>query len=108
MKTIKNYCLKNVIVEQVISKLKKLRSKNTQASEAKDIAIRYYVEHADRMMYKTFKNQGLLIGSGPIEAGHRIQQRLKLSGQKSIKGANAIANLTIKVMLGLLLKIWLG
>ncbi len=83
-------------VEQVISKLKKLKSKNTQASEAKDIAIRYYVEHADRMMYKTFKNQGLLIGSGPIEAGHRnvIQQRLKLSGQKwSIKGANAIANL---------------
>ena len=83
-------------VEQVILKLKKLKSKNTQASQAKDIALRYYIQHADRMMYKTYKNQGLLIGSGPIEAGHRnvIQQRLKLSGQKwSIKGANAIANL---------------
>ncbi len=48
------------------------------------------------MSYKTYKNKGLLIGSGPIEAAHRnvIQQRLKLSGQKwSIKGANAVANL---------------
>lgn len=83
-------------IEQVISKLKKLKPKNKQASEAKDIVLRYYIEHADRMMYKTYKSQGLLIGSGPIEAGHRnaIQQRMKLSGQKwSIKGANAIANL---------------
>ncbi len=48
------------------------------------------------MLYKTYKDKGLLIGSGPIEAAHRnvIQQRLKLSGQKwSIKGAQAIANL---------------
>ena len=48
------------------------------------------------MLYRTYKERGLLIGSGPIEAAHRsvIQQRMKLSGQKwNVKGANAIANL---------------
>jgi hypothetical protein len=48
------------------------------------------------IQYKTYRDAGLLIGSGPVEAAHRsvIQQRMKLSGQKwSIKGAQAIANL---------------
>ncbi len=54
------------------------------ASEAKAILIRYFTEHAERMMYKTYRDNGLLIGSGPIEAAHRnvLQQRMKLSGQK--------------------------
>ncbi len=83
-------------VEQVITNVKNLKSKNEIAAQAKQIAINYYDQHEDRMQYKTFKEQGLLIGSGPIEAAHRnvIQQRLKLSGQRwSIKGAQAIANL---------------
>lgn len=45
---------------------------------------------------KTYRESGLMIGSGPIEGVHRsvIQQRMKLSGQKwTIKGANAMANL---------------
>ena len=47
-------------------------------------------------MYKTYRDKGLLIGSGPIEAEHRnvLQQRMKLYGPKwSIDGANEIANL---------------
>ena len=83
-------------VLQVISNMKKLRSKNSVVAQAKQKAISYYEEHEDRMLYKTYKEQGLLIGSGPIEAAHRnvIQQRLKLSGQRwSISGAQAIANL---------------
>lgn len=83
-------------VEQLITKLQGLKSRNQAVVEAKKIAIRYYTEHEDRMMYKTYKEKGLLIGSGPIEAAHRnvIQQRLKLSGQRwSIKGAQSIANL---------------
>ena len=50
----------------------------------------------DCMQYKTYREQGLLIGSGPIEAAHRnvIQQRMKRSGQKwSLDGAQALANL---------------
>ncbi|MFT6810273.1 MAG: hypothetical protein ACJA01_003516, partial [Saprospiraceae bacterium] len=83
-------------VFQVIDNIKKLKTKNENSSAAKEAALRYYEEHEDRMIYKTYKDKGLLIGSGPIEAAHRnlIQQRLKLSGQKwSIKGANATANL---------------
>ena len=46
------------------------------------------------MQYKTYRQQGLMIDSGPIEVAHRsvIQQRMKLSGQKwSVQGAQAIA-----------------
>jgi len=88
--------LLNNQAEQVIETLKKYRSKNDQAKIAKQKAIDYYIEHEDRMEYKTYREKGLLIGSGPIEAAHRnvIQQRMKLSGQKwTIKGANAMANL---------------
>lgn len=88
--------LLNDQVYQVISNIKKLKSKNQNVVQAKQTALNYYEEHEDRMLYKTYKDKGLLIGSGPIEAAHRnvIQQRLKLSGQKwTIKGAQAIANL---------------
>ncbi len=83
-------------VEGVISTVKSMRSTGEKAKEAKAKLIKYYIDHADRMMYKTCREQGLLIGSGPIEAAHRsvLQQRMKLSGQKwSVEGANAIANL---------------
>lgn len=83
-------------VPDVINNLQHFKSKNAEVARAKETAIRYYTEHEDRMMYKTYKTQGLLIGSGPIEAAHRnvIQQRMKLSGQKwSKSGVRAIANL---------------
>lgn len=83
-------------VEQVINTLEKIRPANTKAKELKEKVIKYYQEHEDRMLYKTYTSKGLLIGSGAIEAAHRsvLQQRMKLSGQKwTIKGANAIANL---------------
>ena len=83
-------------VPEVINNLQHFKSKNAEVARAKQTAIRYYTEHEDRMMYKTYKTQGLLIGSGPIEAAHRnvIQQRMKLSGQKwSKSGVQAIANL---------------
>ena len=84
------------LVEEVIQELKTLRSKNEKAKELKEQTINYFTEHAERMMYKTYTDQGYLIGSGPIEAAHRsvLQQRMKLSGQKwTTQGANAIANL---------------
>lgn len=89
-------CLLDDQVAQVIDNLQKIRSTSEAVLQAKATAINYYLEHEDRMMYKTYKSQGLLIGSGPIEAAHRnvIHQRLKLSGQRwSIEGAQAIANL---------------
>lgn len=83
-------------LEQVLLSLRSCRARTPEAKLAKQKAIDYYVEHDDRMHYKTYREHGLMIGSGPIEAAHRsvIQQRMKLSGQKwSVHGAQAIANL---------------
>lgn len=83
-------------LEQVLVTLRSCRAKTPEAKVAKQKAIDYYIEHEDRMLYKTYREKGLMIGSGPIEAAHRsvIQQRMKLSGQKwSILGAQAMTNL---------------
>lgn len=88
--------LRNNGVELVIQTVRSCRASNCQAKQNKQALIRYYLEHEDRMQYKTYRDEGLLIGSGPIEAAHRsvIQQRMKRSGQKwSVQGANAMANL---------------
>ena len=83
-------------VEQVMQWVRSRRAGNEPARVAKEKLLRYYLEHEDRMQYQTYREQGLLIGSGPIEAAHRsvIQQRMKRSGQKwSPEGAQAMANL---------------
>lgn len=83
-------------LEEVLATLRSCRAKTPDAKMAKQKVIDYYLEHDDRMQYKVYKEKGLMIGSGPIEAAHRsvIQQRMKLSGQKwSIPGAQAIINL---------------
>lgn len=63
-------------LEEVLGTLRSCRARNTEAKLAKQKAIDYYIEHDDRMQYKTYRDQGLMIGSGPIEAAHRsvIQQ----------------------------------
>jgi len=74
--------------------LKSCRARNTEAKLAKQKTIDYYIEHDDRMQYKTYRDKGLMIGSG----------RMKLSGQKwSIQGAQAVATCaaTKIAMLGL-------
>lgn len=89
-------CLLRGQVHKVIKHIKCLRAISLQSKEAKRNILRYYIEHEDRMMYHNYKEKGLMIGSGPIEAAHRsvLQQRMKLSGQRwSIQGAQAIANL---------------
>lgn len=88
--------LLNNELEQVLRCIRSTRAKHPEAKMSKQKLLDYYIEHDDRMEYKTYRDQGLMIGSGPIEAAHRsvIQQRMKLSGQKwSIPGAQAMANL---------------
>jgi hypothetical protein len=58
--------------------------------------LTYYENNRHRMNYKTYRGQGMMIGSGPVEAAHRhvIQVRLKRSGQRwTLKGAQQVANL---------------
>ena len=48
------------------------------------------------MKYKTYRDRGLLIGSGPVEAAHQhvIKVRLKRSGQRwTLKWGQQVATL---------------
>ena len=86
-------------VQWVIEGLKNiLVIKNEKLSKMKTALENYCYNNLKRMKYKTFKEQGFLIGSGAIESAHRdmLQQRLKLSGQRwTKKGLQQIANLRI-------------
>lgn len=90
--------LLNDQVDEVIAELVTLKPSGIKARKARKALIQYYRHNLKRMKYRTFKENGWLIGSGAIEAAHRhvIQQRMKLSGQRwTIKGAQQIANLRI-------------
>jgi hypothetical protein len=81
-------------VIQAIEKLPRTARKNV--TKSRNAIINYYNTNLHRMQYKTFREDGYMIGSGPIESAHRnvIQHRLKLSGQRwTIQGAQQIANL---------------
>ena len=72
------------------------QGRTESAEKQRKAVISYYENNLKRMQYKTFREAGYLIGSGPIESANRnvVQQRLKLSWQKwSIKDAQRIVNL---------------
>jgi len=82
----------------VIENINKIEVRGQVKTTAKDKILTYYNNNHDRMLYKTYRQRGLLIGSGPIESAHRfvLQKRLKQSGQKwTISGAQAVTNLRI-------------
>ena len=59
-------------------------------------ALGYFETNATRMRYAQFRQQGLFVGSGAIEAGCRsiVAQRLKQSGMRwTVRGASAILGL---------------
>jgi len=61
-----------------------------------DTALDYYIKNAQRMRYKVFRDLGMFIGSGVVEAGCKtlVGQRLKLSGMRwNIPGATGILTL---------------
>jgi len=91
-------------IEKVIINIEQTELRGKVKEEAKAKILSYYRNNQNRMYYKTFKNRGLLIGSGPIESAHRfvLQKRLKQSGQMwTRKGAQSVANLRIAYLNGL-------
>ena len=85
-------------IEKVIASIKDINIKTQLGRKTKKSLIAYYQTNAHRMKYKTYRQDGLLIGSGAMEAAHRhvIQHRLKLSGQRWTKqGAQKMANLRV-------------
>ena len=80
-------------VDQVIEAIKKLVPPSDEAKETLEREIGYFERNKDRMNYKKFREQGLFVGSGVIEAGCKvvIGQRLKQSGMHwTVRGANSI------------------
>jgi len=76
----------------LIASLQAWRTRGTQ-KVAIETAIGYFDKNRHRMCYGTFREAGLFIGSGVIEAGCKtvIGKRLKQSGMHwSVRGANAI------------------
>src|SRR6202022_1492657 len=74
------------------------RRRNTPALHRPDTAkaLAYFKTNAPRMRYDYFRDLGLFIGSGVVEAGCKavIGQRLKLSGMRwNIPGATGILTL---------------
>jgi hypothetical protein len=62
----------------------------------RDRQLGYFEDGAHRMRYARFRDLGMFVGSGAVEAGCKavIGQRLKLSGMRwSVPGATAIATL---------------
>lgn len=83
-------------VDKVIQNISQIKVYTHKARTEKVALVAYYTAHRNRMKYKTYRENKLMIGSGPIEAAHRhvIQQRMKLSGQRwTIPGAQQIANI---------------
>lgn len=88
--------LRNNEVAIIIEELNTSTCSTQTGEKMRQDCLRYFQNNEKRMQYKTYLDNGYLIGSGAIEAAHRnvVQQRLKLSGQRwSIKGAQQIVNL---------------
>jgi len=80
-------------VEKVIAAMKRLSPTTDEEKEDIEKQISYFEKNKERMRYKKFREQGLFIGSGVVEAGCKnvIGQRLKQSGMHwTVKGANNI------------------
>jgi hypothetical protein len=80
-------------IEQLVGRLQRLRPQQEAARESLRKAIGYFQDNAERMRYARFREQGLFVGSGVVEAACRtiIGQRLKQSGMHwTVDGANAI------------------
>lgn len=78
-------------VERVIRKLDYLRKKFPQRADIR-LCAAYFRKHRHRMQYAALKARGLPIGSGVVEAACKtlVAQRLKLSGMRWGRGAQAI------------------
>jgi hypothetical protein len=72
-------------------------------------ALAYFASNAHRMRYQHFRDLGMFVGSGVVEAGCKsiIGQRLKLSGMRwTIHGATSIATLRCQDASGNWDEIW--
>lgn len=85
-------------VDEALKDIAKLNCKHKGKQLEKEKLLTYLTNNKKRIDYGKFKEDGYLIGFGPIEAANRdvIQKRLKLSGQRwTVQGAQQVANLRV-------------
>jgi hypothetical protein len=73
--------------------LGRLRPASAAAQEAVRVEQGYFRRHRERMRYPQYRARGLMIGSGPVEAGCKVVvgHRLKRAGMRwSAGGADAV------------------
>jgi len=89
--------LKNDQVREVIAAARnRLAELGLQTNDSLEKQIAYFENQQSRMLYKTYREQGLFYGSGVIEAGCKavIGQRLKESGMFwTLSGATHVLTL---------------
>jgi hypothetical protein len=81
--------------EAIIAAARKLPLVGVKATE-RDKTLTYFETNAHRMRYARYRDLGMFVGSGAVEAGCKavIGQRLKLSGMRwSLPGATGILTL---------------
>ena len=82
-------------IEPLVTHLREIAGAHADAGLAQEILkeAEYFATNADRMRYPEFREKGLFVGSGVVEAGCKsvIGSRLKRSGMFwTVRGANAI------------------
>lgn len=90
-------------LDEVLAELSTLPKMSAEGAACRQKLVGYYSRNRHRMQYGSFRQRGLQIGSGAIEAAHRrvIQARMKRSGQRwSEAGAQAMLNLRVAAKSG--------
>ena len=80
-------------IEALVKTLRQFPPPNEELARLLSNEADYFARNTERMRYPSFRQQGLFVGSGVVEAGCRtvIGERLKRSGMFwSVPGANAI------------------
>ena len=96
-------------VEKILSEARRFLPKDTGINKDARREIACFHNNKEFMRYARFREQGLFIGSGVIEAGCKtiIGQRLKQSGMEwTVRAANAIIALRCLTLSGRLEEYW--
>jgi len=71
-------------VQEVIARLKRVRTKRPELRESLQALIRYYRENAGRTRYDEYLRLGYGIGSGAVESAHKqvVHARFRQAGMR--------------------------
>jgi len=87
--------------DRLLRSLKRRKPQTAAGRDALRQALGYFSKNRRRMDYPAFRKRGMMIGSGPVEAGCKVVvgQRMKLSGMRwSSSGADSILALRTAVL----------